>query len=169
MATSLQKVIATRGDTRTRYYREADSQSYVCNDIVYLASNKVTILAAASNSVDSTGNELLGIVKRDGRNTTNPGQTSGAPEVRDVPVEIFHDGMEIFLPFYHATGTSAEYQDFAAGSKCVIRNQGGIWCAAIATTSNPVLELVEKVPGIADAAQYEGAWFKVLPAERQIN
>lgn len=142
------------------HYEEADSQTYTDGMPVILSSKKVAIAVASGSDLDTDGAALLGLVLRDGRNGTSPGQVSGKPTVRDVPVMHANSQLLLRLPFWHTSGvTSAEYQDFEPGDSCVLRNVGGIFVANIGNTTKPILKLIRKEPAIPDAeGYYWGLW-----------
>lgn len=175
MPATLTKIFGYRAGREggAKMFREADNQTYVPWDFVYLASKRVTILVTAGNNYSSTtGYRALGIVKRPARNTTNPGTPTtfvpGQPwGPRDVPVFPLFEDTEILLPLYDSTlATSAPYSSMQPGDTCTLRNQAGIWCADIGVTANPSLVMVSKEPGIFETDTFSQAWFKVVAACR---
>lgn len=176
MPATLQRVYGFKGTPRdsAQMYQEADSQTFKVGDPLVLdpSTGKVAIFVASGSTYDSTTSatvKLLGIALANGRNTTNPGQRSGAPVIRDVPVMVFDDNFQFMLPVYDATAANTNYSLVLPGMKLTMRNQGGVPCAVIAGTSNPVIQVVDKFPGVADTETFYWAWFKVITAQRSFN
>ena len=167
-----QPVHCQKGPPIIRHYREADSQSYTVNQVVILSSNKVAIACASGADLDSGGARILGVVKRAGRNTTNPGQDSATRQNRDVPVEIVGDDSYLCLPIWYSaspSSTNGQYSQYNEGFQCVLHNVGGIFVANVSNTSNPNLQLVAKFPDIDDDELFGMALWKVIAGEREEN
>lgn len=151
---------ATLGSTpNVRMLIEADSQTYKIGDLVTLSAGKVAILAAAGNDVTTSGAKVLGIVLRDGRNKT--GMTAN-----DVPVLIVN-GLELFLPVYHATPTNAKYSDVGLVSTYRLRNQQGVWCLNLAGADG-IATVVDKPPAVDPNSLYERVWVRVIDSARAL-
>lgn len=175
MPGSLRKVYGYQSgpNSRVMYFRESDSQTFKTGDPLKMiaATGKVSLFATDTNTVASTATDMLvGIALADGRNTTDPGQRTGAPDIRDVPVLVFDDELLLRLPIYDATAsTDAQYQDVLVGTTCCIKNISGVAVASLDDTSNPTLMCVALDPGIGDTETYAAAWWRVIAAERALG
>lgn len=159
MPTAIERCYLADGG-RTGVYPEAASQIFVQNDFVGLDSsgNVIALLSAGSEHTTATSQKILGIVGRNGNNTT-------ASTTPNTPVTIFTNDTQIELSCYSATPANAEQQDVIIGQTYALRNQGGIYCAMLDTTASGTLVCVQKYNGVYAATdQYPRAIFKVVPA-----
>lgn len=128
------QAIRVHGNTYTRSFPEAASQSFNAGDFVGVnSSGQVAIAATAGNTLDSTGIRLIGRAKEKASGTTN----------NYVQVEVATGDTYYDLPAYHATPASAVTAETSVDVQCVLINETtGGWMADFATTSNPVLQIV---------------------------
>ncbi len=139
---------------------EADSQTFAINSILKRNSDgKLAIIVAAGSNVDSTGDDLYGVARRAGKNTT--GNTA-----RDLPFLRITDKTLLPLRFYATAGADAEYRDIVKGQVGVLRNEGGVFVFNSSVTANPVL-VVERLEANQPATEkYTIVWCRVLTAAR---
>lgn len=171
-------------------YREADSAVFKIGDLVGIDSNgRVNAICAIdANYTDAASIKIFGRALANSRNTTNPGQISGAPEVRDIPVALVNVNNRITLPVAvsHALGgasaanrLASELQDYNVGQVFQIRrigNAGGTDWEYIAlinpsggvhvNPSNPVVVLVDKPTAVPNTEPFVECVFAVLAGAR---
>lgn len=158
MATFLKEIPATRGDWKIQYFPEAASQSFVVGDILTIdASGQISIGSAADSDLTSAGDDIVGIAGEAASGTTN-----NYVKVL-VPVDF---GSQVLLPVEHATAASAVTAEAQVGDTLVLSHEGGVWAAAIDTTSNPVIKVMDIASDYAVGTQYGRVWVSFIASVR---
>ena len=169
MPATLQRTFGIHADAHPpQMFREGANQSYQFGDFVSLVANLVVAAVASGSTLDSTGHGLLGQCGRAARNAANPSVDSNGNPIQDVPVVIPDDRVFYLLPCWSATLANTQNQNVPIGTTATLKNVGGIYALNLDVTANPILEVVQKLPGISPTDTYCWVYCKILAAGRNL-
>lgn len=118
-------------------YTEADSQSFVKNDLVYLSSGAVTECGADPEII-------LGIARTAATNVTSGNI--------DILVEPIFPWCLYVMNVYHASAASATFSDDTGlmVDYEIVNTSGGIWAIDIANTTKKRVRIVKYLDPVGD-------------------
>lgn len=137
--------------------KEANSQSFVVGDLVYVNSGAVTLCGSDPSTI-------CGIALKAGTNVTSGNAV--------IPIMVLDGDTEFTMSLYHGTAASATVSDESLKLSVaygIVKNADGKWCVDLSETGSTRVEITDyPVQGEALGDIYMQVYCKVLAANRQV-
>ena len=155
---ALVKTTSGRNPRIIGHLKEANSQSFVVGDLVYVSSGAVTACGADPSTI-------LGIALKAATNTTTTNIV--------IPVLVLDGETSFSMSVYHGTAASATLSDNTtqlSSAYGIVKSAAGKWCVDLSETSSTRVEIMDyPVQGEALGDIYMQVMCKVLAANRQAS